>query len=64
MFGLAFLFTKLLQENSFLVFLGFLLIFNGIMVYAGMIDSWTMILTIIIIISLIYYKRHKESGSE
>ena len=53
MFGLAFIFMYLTKKtvSSFFVWL---VIFNGFMVWGGLLDLWTLILTLIILVVIIY----------
>ncbi len=60
MFGLALLLT-ILTERSFRTFLSFLTIFDGFLVYSGLIELWTLVLCLIVlgIIIIIEYKQKK-----
>ena len=53
MFGLAFIFMILTKKtvSSFLVWL---VIFNGFMVWGDLLDLWTLVLTLIILVIVIY----------
>lgn len=53
MFGLAFMFTYLTVQD-FRIFLAFLTIFDAFVVWAGLLELWTLILCIIITSLLIY----------
>ena len=53
MFGLAFIFMFLTKKtvSSFFVWL---VIFNGFMVWGDLLDLWTLVLTLIILVIVIY----------
>lgn len=53
MFGLAFIFMFLTKKtiSSFFVWL---VIFNGFMVWGGLLELWTLVLTLIILVAVIY----------
>ena len=53
MFGLAFIFMYLTKKTvgSFFVWL---VIFNGFMVWGGLLEPWTLVLTLIMLIIIIY----------
>lgn len=55
MFGLSFIFMYLTKKtiSSFLVWL---VIFNGFMVWGGLLDLWTLVLTLIIMVIVIYFE--------
>ena len=55
MFGLAFIFMYLTKKtvSSFFVWL---VIFNSFMVWGGLLDLWTLVLTLIILVIIIYFE--------
>lgn len=61
MFGLAFVMNLITfnKNNSFFVWL---LIFNAIMVWGGLLDLWTLVLCLIILTSIIYFEM-KNNGN-
>ena len=61
MFGLAFVMNLITfnKNNSFFVWL---LIFNAIMVWGGLLDLWTRVFCLIILTSIIYFEM-KNNGN-
>jgi len=53
MFGLAFMFNYLTFKDL-KSFFGYLMIFNGFMVWAGMLPIWSLVLCIMISSTIIY----------
>ncbi|MFX1501188.1 MAG: hypothetical protein ACFFDH_09525 [Promethearchaeota archaeon] len=62
MFGLALVFTLLTFRNveSFIIYL---LMFNAFVVWADMLDLWTLVLNLIISSSIIYIDMRQKRGS-
>jgi len=53
MFGLAFFLTFITRRNM-VSFIAWLTVFCAIVVWAGLLDIWTLILCIIFLVSMIY----------
>lgn len=62
MFGLALLITLLLEGDMY-TFFGFAFITNGLVVFGGLLEDWTLILNAIFVVILLYTK-YKEGGKE
>lgn len=63
MFGLAFVMTLITFENI-ITFFVWLVIFNAFVVWGGMLPLWTLILTLIILTTIIYFELNKKGGKE
>ena len=63
MFGLAFVLTFMTRKDM-LSFLAWLTVFCGIVVWAGLLELWTLILCIIFLVLILYLdvKGGKEVG--
>lgn len=63
MFGLAFVLNLITfnKTNSFFVWL---VIFNAIMVWGGLLELWTLVLCIIILSVIIYYEINNNKGND
>ena len=53
MFGLAFVLTTVTSRNA-VSFIAWLTVFCGIVVWAGLLELWTLILCIIFLVALIF----------
>lgn len=61
-FGFAFAFTYLMEQDL-PVFIAFLTMFIGFVVWAGLLPMWTLIMCIIVLVAMIYMKAmEKKSG--
>ena len=63
MFGLAFLITILIEGDMY-TFFGFAYITNGLVVFGGLLETWTIILNTIFIIILLYSKYNTGGNKE
>lgn len=55
MFGIALLYTIILKGDMF-TFFGFTYIINGLVVWGGLLEAWTLILNTIFIVILLFLK--------
>lgn len=53
-FGLSFALTWIIKKDI-KVFIAFLLVFDGIMVWAGLLELWVLILNLVITSMIVYY---------
>lgn len=53
MFGLAFFLTTITSKNM-ISFIAWLTVFCGIVVWAGLLDLWTLVLCIVFLVATIY----------
>jgi len=55
-FGLAFIFNYL-TKNNLRTFFIFFFIFNGFMVWAELLPSWTIVISLIVLVIIMYTSR-------
>lgn len=62
MFGLALLFTLLLKGDMY-TFFSWAYIINGLVVWGGLLEAWTLILNTILIVTLLFFNLKSRGTS-